>query len=347
MPTVCVFEGDDAAPEAVRPTVDLLGDLADVEFHAPAVDGHADALDAGTMPDELTDEIAAADTVLFGAASDRHTPIIGYLRWVYGGGTYANVRPIRHLDGVTAPLRDPGTIDYVVVRENLEGLYVGIEGDLAQLASAADAVPQFDRERLDGDGRYALRVHRRASIERVAEFAADLAAEREGRLTCATKSNVLPETDGLFDEVAEAAAREHGVDFEHAHADAVGTDLVADPGRFDVIVAPNVAGDLLSDVGAGSVGGLGMAPSGCYGDGVSYFEPVHGTAPDIAGEGVINPTATLLSGAMCLEYVEEGDAAATLRAAVEGVYAETDVRTPDLSGGASTTEFVDAVRRRC
>lgn len=112
------------------------------------------------------------------------------------------------------------------------------------------------------------------------------------------------------------------------------------------VVTPNMAGDMLSDVGAGTVGGLGMAPSGWYGDGVAYFEPIHGTAPDIAGEGVITPTAMLLTGAMLLASLDEDDAATRLRTAVEAVYRETSVRTPDPGGSASTTAFVEAVRRQ-
>jgi isocitrate/isopropylmalate dehydrogenase len=345
MTEVCVFEGDDAAPEVVRPTVDLLGKLTDIEFHTPDVDAYADELDGGQVPGALREVIHGADTVLFGSASHRHTPVIRYLRWTYGGGTYANVRPIRHLAGIDTPLEDP-EIDYVVVRENLEGIYVGMEGDLPNLAAVADEVPGLDRGRLDAEGRFAVRALTRETLERVAAYAADLARERDGLVTCATKSNVMPYTDGLFDEIAEAAAAEAGVEFEHVHTDAVGTSLVTEPGRFDVILAPNFAGDVLSDVGAGTIGGLGLAPSGCYGDGVAYFEPVHGTAPDIAGEGVINPTAMLLSGAMLLEYVGEDDSAGRLRGAVEAVYRETELRTPDLGGDASTTGFVEAVRDR-
>lgn len=345
MPTVCVFKGDDAAPEVVRPTVGVLETLIDAEFHIPAVDAHATELDTGTMPDALKDAIGAADTVLFGSASRRHTPIIRYLRWGYGGGTYANVRPMSYIPGADTPLREP-TVDYVVVRENLEGLYVGIEGDLAELAGVAADIPAFDTNRLGADGRFAVRAISRESVERVASFAADMASDRDGLVTCATKSNVMPYSDGLFDEIAETAAEAAGVAFEHMHTDAVGTSLVTEPARFDVILAPNFAGDVLSDVGAGTIGGLGLAPSGCYGDDAAYFEPVHGTAPDIAGEHVINPTAMLLSGAMLLEYLGERDAAADLRAALAAVYSAGDPLTPDQGGTASTTEMVDGVSAR-
>jgi len=345
MTRICVFEGDDAAPEAVQPTVEVLEQLIDAEFHTPPATEYADQLETGSMPEPLVEAIEAADTVLFGAASDRHTPIIRWLRWRYGGGTYANVRPISYVDGARTPLRDPDA-DYVVVRENLEGLYVGMEGDLPELGAVADEVPSFDRVRLESEGRYAVRALTRETVEQVSAFAAGLADERDGLVTCATKSNVLPVSDGYFDEIATEAAESAGVDFEHMHTDAVGTSLTTEPGRFDVILAPNFAGDVLSDVGAGTIGGLGLAPSGCYGDDVAYFEPVHGTAPDIAGENVINPTATLLSGAMLLEYIDEAAAAADLRAAIEAVYAAGEPLTPDQGGDASTTEMAEAVAER-
>jgi len=188
----------------------------------------------------------------------------------------------------------------------------------------------------------------------LAGFACDLAERRAGesgdgtapRVTCATKSNVLPETDGLFEETVEAVAAESSVRYEHVHADAVGQSLVTDPDRFDVLVAPNLAGDILSDVAAGTIGGLGLAPSGCYGRTSAYFEPVHGTAPDLVGESAINPTATLLSGAMLLDYLECGSAARRLRTAVDDVYGDGNALTPDQGGSSSTEKMVAAVTER-
>ena len=349
---VCVFEGDDAAPEAVRPTVDLLSGLGvDLAFAHPPVEDHAGALDRGELPDELRDAIDGADTVLFGAARDRHLPVIRYLRRDYAGGTFANVRPIRSYPGARAPLADHSAIDYTIVRENLEGLYVGVEGDVGDLRTALSGSGIDGHDRLaDVDpGTFAVRAHGEAGVRRIAAFAADRAAARPGEtvLTCATKSNVLPRTDGRFDEaVAEAAADRDGVVYEHLHADDVAHQQVIDPGRFDVIVAPNSFGDVLSDLGAGTIGGLGLAPSGCYGDAGAYFEPVHGTAPDIAGEGIINPTATILSGAMLLEYLGEEAAGAAVRDAVAETYVAGEVLTPDQGGTASTEAFVDAVAAR-
>lgn len=349
---VCVFEGDDAAPEAVNPTVDLLASLGlDVEFVRPPVAEHADALDGGTLPEDVRESIDRADTVLFGAASRRHVPVIGYLRRAYGGGTFANVRPVTYYPGANAPLADPGGIEYTIVRENLQGLYLGLEGEVGDLRSAlaGSGLDSADRLASADPGAFAARVHGEANVRQLAEFAAAHAAEMDGEtlLTCATKSNVLPRSDGLFDDlVAEAAAEHRDVTYEHRHADDVAQQQVIDPGRFDVVVAPNIFGDILSDLGAGTVGGLGIAPSGCYGETGAYFEPVHGTAPDIAGEGTINPTATLLSGALMFEYLGLDEAAADVRAAVAETYADGETLPPDQGGSASSREFVDAVADR-
>lgn len=350
MTRICVFEGEDAAPEAVRPTVDLLADHVEgLTFDRPLVANHVAALDAGELPDALRDAIEAADTVLFGSASETYLPVIRYLRNEYGGGLPANVRPVKYVPGARTPLADPEGIDYVVVRENLEGLYFRSEGDLDDLRASTLDYSDGSRD-LDsaGAGTYGLRVATEENVRWLAEFSCELAVERaegQGSLTCATKSNVLEKTDGLFERIVEETAAGYDVDYEHLHADDLGQQLAIRPQRFDVVVTPNLFGDLLSDVGAGTIGGLGLAPSGCYGSGAAYFEPVHGTAPDIAGENVINPTATLLSAVMLLEYAGHAEDGKRLRNAVERVYAEGEFLTPDQGGSATTTEMVDAVAR--
>lgn len=355
--TVCVFDGDGAAPEVVRPTVDLLESIApSVAFETLSIDRFVDELDSGTIPKPLQNHVDDADAVFFGAASDTHVPILRYLRYELDGGLPANVRPVRSLEGATAPLERTEPIDYVIVRQNLEGLYAGIEGNLAELddreSIANSSTVGFDpaTER----GRYAIRPITASQVRWLAGFTCDLAERRASksedgttpRVTCATKSNVLPETDGLFEETVEAVATKSSVRYEHVHADAVGQSLVTEPDRFDVIVTPNLAGDILSDVAAGTVGGLGLAPSGCYGRTSAYFEPVHGTAPDLVGESTINPTATLLSGAMLLDYLERESTARRLRTAVDDVYRGGDALTPDQGGSSSTEEMVAAVAER-
>jgi isocitrate/isopropylmalate dehydrogenase len=200
-----------------------------------------------------------------------------------------------------------------------------------------------------GPGRYGLKVITEAGSERVCRFAFALAETRKqrgrpGRVTCGTKHNMLPRSDGLFRSVAERVAGEFPeIAFQSLIIDDLAHHLVAAPEDFDVVVLPNLYGDILSDAAAGLVGGLGLAPSGCYGDNYAYFESAHGTAPDIAGRGVINPTATLLSSVMMLEYLGFAEAASRLDAAVTRAYAEGGALTPDQGGRASTTEFCEAV----
>jgi isocitrate/isopropylmalate dehydrogenase len=199
-----------------------------------------------------------------------------------------------------------------------------------------------------GDGAYALRIVTEANVRRLGSIVSGFAEthfdHRPVTLTCATKSNILGGTDGLFDAVLEDAVADSGVvEFEHLHVDNAGAQMVGDPRRFDLVVTTNAPGDILSDVGVATVGGLGLAPSGVFGEDVAYFEPVHGTAPDIAGQGIINPTATILSAVMMLRYLGFADAANRLEGAVETVYAEGAVLTPDQGGSASTTEMVEAI----
>jgi len=352
---ICVFPGDDAAATAVHATVDVLRELdADLSLDVRTAEGHETELLDWEIPDEFVTAIDDADTVLFGSCNEVHTALLWYLRREYGGGMPANLRPIRHFEGATSPLADPEDIDYLIVRENLEGIYFRAEGDLPDLAELAPDIRGMDGRSLAdlGEGAYAVRVASERHTERFAELAADLAADwfpdtERVSVTCASKSNVLPRTDGLFDEHVEAAVEAHDrLGYEHLHTDDVAQRLVTDPARFDVIVTPNFAGDLLSDGAAGTTGGLGVAPSGCYSEDAAYFEPVHGSAPDIAGEGVINPTATMLSAVMLLEHEGLDGAATRLRTAVETVYAAGEPLTPDQGGSASTEEFAAAVADR-
>ena len=348
-PRVVVIEGEDAAPEAVRPSLAVLRRLApEVEWVHPVVGRAALERGLGPFPDEARAAIDAADATLFGATSGASAPALFYLRW--GKATYANVRPVRWRPGARSPLARPEGVDLVIVRENLEDLYLGVEGDVAALAPLGLVSPTARRPVAElGPGRFALKVITEAGSERVARFAFALArrrraAGRPGRVTCATKHNMLRQSDGLFRDVAARVAGEFpDVPFEVQIVDDFARRLVAEPWGLDVVLLPNLYGDILSDAAAGLVGGLGLAPSGCYGDAYAYFEPAHGTAPDLAGRGTINPTATLLSGAMLLEHLGLAAAAARLEAAVDRVYAEGKALTPD-QGGASTAEaFCGAV----
>jgi isocitrate/isopropylmalate dehydrogenase len=349
---VVVIEGEDASPEAMRPSravVDALG--LPIEWVHPPVGLPARRTHGHVFPDEARAAIDAADATWFGSTSGPSAPALFHLRW--GLRTFANVRPVRHWPGVRSPLADPAGIDLVIVRENLEDLYVGVEGDLAELA-ALPLRSRFSGEKLSdlGPARFALKVISDARSRDVIRFAFELArrrraAGRPGRLACAAKYNMLPRTDGRFRDIARELAAEYpDIELTCFIIDDFGQRLVTQPHALDVVVLPNLYGDIMSDTAAGLVGGLGLAPSGCYGHTYAYFESAHGTAPDIAGRNVVNPTATLLSGAMLLEHLGFADAATSLRAAIEAVYAEGRALTPDQGGHATTTEMCEAVRER-
>jgi tartrate dehydrogenase/decarboxylase/D-malate dehydrogenase len=244
---------------------------------------------------------------------------------------YVNLRPVKLLRGIESPLRDvpPGGIDFVVVRENSEGEYSEAGGRLFRGTPRELAIQEA--------------VFTRAGIERIARYAAGLARGRHGRLTSATKSNGIIHSMPFWDEVvAEVAAGYPGVELTSTHADALAAQFVLDPRRFDVVVASNLFGDILTDLGAAIIGSIGIAPSanlnpeGRY---PSMFEPVHGSAPDIAGQHKANPLGQVWAGAMMLGHLGHADAAAAVVAAMEHLLSQTTVRTADL-GGASTTEQV-------
>ncbi len=346
---VVVIEGEDASPEAMRPVVELLQGLdLPITWEFPPVGDPARASHGSFFPQEARDAIDASDSTLFGSTSGPSGPALMYLRW--GKQTYANVRPARWMPGCKSPLRDPSGIDFVIVRENLEDMYVRVEGDLEQLRPLDLQSPTARRAVNDmGRGRFALKVITEEATVRVTRFACELARKRRahgrpGHLTIGTKHNMLPGSDGYFREVALSVAKEYpDVPVSSYIIDDFARRLIAEPAALDVVLLPNLYGDVMSDAAAGLIGGLGLAPSGCFGDDYAYFESAHGTAPDIAGQGIINPTATLLSGAMMLEYLGFADAGRRIRRAVEDVYASGRSLTPDQGGTASTTAFVDAV----
>jgi isocitrate/isopropylmalate dehydrogenase len=314
---VVVLPGDDAAPEAMGATMDALRalklPLEYVEF-PPGEKWTRGETDAAARK-----AIDASDTTLFGSTSGKTTAIT-YLRW--GKQTFANVRPVRYSKGFHSPLARPDGIDFVIVREPLDTSERGV---------------------------YAIKVITERATRRVAEFACQLTLKRKraggkGKLTCTSKYNMLRESDGLFRKIVEeTAAKYPEIRYEQFIVDDFARRLVQSPHDLDVVVAPNLYGDILSDAAAGIIGGLGLAPSGCYGADYAYFESLHGTAPDIMGMGIINPSATMLSAALMLDYLGFSDDASRLDAAVRKVYADGRVLTPDQGGTAKTTEFTRAV----
>ena len=338
---VAVIPGDGAAPEAMAAALRVLRALdAPIELDLLPPGRELLHLEPQARALYVHEHIDAANSVLFGS-TDGTTPGILHMRW--GRGTFANVRPIRYRRGFRSPLARPEGIDYVIVRENLEDLYVGVMGPLEDLL-ASGLVSERSRVPNTREGRYAAKVITRAGTERVARFACELAMKRRKKLTVSAKTNMLPATDAYFCDLTREIAQEYpGLAFEQYIVDDMAHRLVSRPHELDVLLLPNLYGDVLSDEGAATIGGLGVAPSGCFGESFAYFESAHGTAPDIAGKGVINPTATLLSAAMMLEHLGMNAQASRLDRAVSAVYAAGRALTPDQGGSASTEACGDAL----
>jgi 3-isopropylmalate dehydrogenase len=322
-PQIAVIPGDGIGPEVVpeaRKVLDAVGEFEFVEAEA----GDAVAERTGIpLPDATREAVADADATLFGAVGDSAADVILPLRDVVN--SYVNVRPARAFPGVDAVRPD---CDLVVLRENTEGVYAGHE------------------QRLSDDLSTLTRVVTTSASRRLAEFACEFCAEIGlNGFHVVHKSNVMRETDGRFLNAVQSVADERGFEAKPVLMDAMATHMSMQPEEYDVLVTPNLAGDVLSDQAAGLVGGLGLLPSANLGAENAVFEPVHGTAPDIAGEGVANPVATVLSAAMLLEFLDRNEAADAVREATESVLADGR-RTPDLGGTATTAEMGEAIRSR-
>ena len=317
---IAVVPGDGIGHEVVPATLRVLDAVVDFEYdHVEAGDAVAERT-GNPLPEATLEAVTSADATLFGATGETSADVILPLRDAVD--SFVNIRPARTYPGVEAV--QPET-DLVILRENTEGVYAGIE------------------ERLTEDVSTLTRLVTQRASRRLAEFACDyVVANGLDGFTVAHKNNVMRVTDGLFVDTISEVASERGVAVDDAYMDAMATDLAMDPTGYDVIVCPNLAGDVLSDLAAGLVGGLGLLPSANVGSERGIFEPVHGCAPDIAGEGVANPTATVLSAAMLLDFLDYEDEATAVRTAVETTLAEGP-RTPDLGGEATTDDVADAI----
>ena len=345
MKTIVALPGQGIGIEVVEATCEILTAAGmPVKILTPAQG------EGATVPEDTRRVCREADAVLFGAAGPATSAVVGWLRWemeAWGG-----VRPAKFYPGMRSPLADPEGIDFVVVRENSEGMYPGREGDLADMKRLMPELRDRFGRNLDryGDGRFAVKVATRNGAERIARLACELARKRKarghpGKVSCVTKSNVLPQTDGLFQRtVEETVGRYPDLTFEHFHVDDAARRLIRFPKAMDVVVAMNQYADILSDIAGEVAGGLGVAPSGNFGnDGWAYFESVDGSAPDIAGKGIANPTATILSAVLMLEHVGLAAEATRLEAALARVYRDGKALTPDQGGAATTRQMAVAV----
>ncbi|MEX2536322.1 MAG: tartrate dehydrogenase [Trueperaceae bacterium] len=295
----------------------------------------------GMMPDDGLEQLRPFDAIFLGAVGypgvPDHVSLWGLLipiRRIFR--QYVNLRPVRLLPGVTSPLagRGPGDIDFVIVRENNEGEYSEIGGRLYRGTDEEMAVQET--------------IFTRTGVDRILRYAFELALSRPAKhLTSATKSNGIIHTMPFWDErFAEIAKEYPDVRTDKYHIDILTAHFVQHPDWFDVVVGSNLFGDILSDLGPAVAGGIGIAPSANINperDFPSMFEPVHGSAPDIAGKGIANPIAIFWTASQMLEFLGEGEAALAVMSAVEAVTGRGEPLTPDLGGNATTREVADAV----
>lgn len=327
--TITVIKGDGIGPSIIDSALEILK-AAGCDFDYEFVDAGLAALEktGELLPQETVDTIAKNKITLKGPLTtpvgEGFTSINVTLRKQFG--LYANVRPVKSFIGTKARYDD---IDIITIRENTQGMYSGA----GQIVSE------------DGNEAEAKSVITREGAEKIITFAYELAV-REGRkkVTAVHKANILKSTSGLFLKVArEVAERYPEIESTEMIVDATCMKLVMTPEEFDVIVTTNLFGDILSDLCAGLVGGLGMAPGANIGEDAAIFEAVHGSAPDIAGKNLANPTSVILASIQMLEHLEMGDIAERIRSAVADVIKSGDRTTRDLGGSHGTTDFTQAV----
>lgn len=326
---VTLLPGDGIGPEVAEATVravDATG--VKIDWHRVELSGDVIERTGQSVPDSVIDSLNITRVGLKGPVT---TPIAGGFQSVNVAlrkrlDLFANVRPVRSLPGIKTRFQDV-KIDLVIFRENTEDLYAGLEHEVV-----TDVVTS-------------LKVITRTASIRIARYAFDY-SRKNGRkkVTAIHKANIMKLGDGLFLRCAREIAREYpDVEYKELIVDNASMQMVMRPETFDVLLLPNLYGDIVSDLAAGLVGGLGLVPGANMGEKHAVFEAVHGSAPDIAGKGVANPTALMQSAAMMLIHLSETAAANKLLAAIEKVYAEGKTVTPDIGGTASTTQYTDAV----
>ncbi|MFE7392778.1 tartrate dehydrogenase [Streptomyces sp. NPDC057582] len=340
---IALIPGDGIGAEVLPPAqqvLDAVGRRHGFGFTYTAYDWSCERYlrDGAMMPKDGLDQLRDKDAILLGAVGypgvPDHVSLWGLLIPIRRSFCqYVNLRPIRVFEGIDSPVRGAvaGEVDFVVVRENVEGEYSEIGGRLNRGFPEEMAVQEA--------------VFTRAGVTRVLDYAFDLSTQRGGKVTSATKSNGIVHTMPFWDElVAERAAAHPTVTWDQEHIDALAAKFVLDPARFDVVVGSNLFGDILSDLAAAVAGSIGIAPAANLNperEFPSMFEPVHGSAPDIAGRGIANPLGAVWSAAMMLDHLGHPEAGKDVTDAIAAVLAKTDVRTPDLGGTASTAEFTE------
>ena len=329
--TVTLIHGDGIGPELAEATRRVL-DASGVAFEWEVVEaGEASIAEYGTpLPEHVLESIRRNRIALKGPIT---TPVGGGFRSVnvtlrQALGLYANVRPARSIKGLETRYED---VDLVIVRENTEDLYAGIE------------------HMVGPDAAESIKIITRSASERIARYAFEYAvANHRHKVTAVHKANIMKLSDGLFLESCRRVSVDYEgqIEFEDRIVDNMCMQLVQKPDLYDVLVLPNLYGDIVSDLCAGLVGGLGVAPGANIGEDGAVFEPVHGSAPKYAGQNRANPTAMILSGVLMLRHLGHPDVADRVEIAVRDVIAEGTVVTHDLGGTAGTSEFAEAIVQR-
>ena len=327
---ITLFKGDGIGPEITEQVIRVLEALnLPLEFEEYEI-GQISYEKTGTLiPDEAIESIKRNKVALKAPVT---TPIGKGFRSVNVGlrlalDLYANIRPAKSLKGVKTRYDN---VDLVTFRENTEDLYIGLE------------------EEISADEVHAIKKITRKASERIIRSAFDYAVDNNRKkVTCVHKANILKKSDGLFLHIFEEIAKEYpNIEANSLIVDNTCMQLVMKPEQFDIMVMPNLYGDILSDLTSGLIGGLGLLPSYNKNDDYAIFEAVHGSAPDIAGKGIANPTALLLSAVMMLEHLNYKDEANRIRKAIDDVLENTDIKTPDLGGKATSKEYTDEIIKR-
>lgn len=321
---IAIVPGDGIGREVMDATLSVLDEM-DIDFNYVYGDAGDECLEkTGTaLPSETLDIIRDSDACLFGAAGETAADVIVKIRQEMK--MFANLRPVKAYPNTDSLSEN---IDFMIVRENTEGMYIA------------------DEEEYTDEGAVARRIITRHAERRIIDYAFKYAVENnKSKVTAVHKANVLKKSDGLFKEIFYEVAKEYpDIATEDFYVDATAMYLITQPESFEVIVTTNLFGDILSDEGAGLVGGLGLIPSANIGEDAALFEPVHGSAPDIAGKGIANPIAMMLSAIMMLRYLGEVEAADKFDAAILKVLNDGNVLTGDLGGSASTMELTQEVK---
>ncbi|MEL7598448.1 MAG: isocitrate dehydrogenase (NAD(+)), partial [Clostridiaceae bacterium] len=324
---ITLIPGDGIGPEVMMAAKEVI-DASGVEINWEVVEAGEKVIEEhGTpLPQYVIDSIKKNKIAIKGPVT---TPVGKGFKSVNVGlrqalDLYANVRPVKTYPGVPCRYEN---VDLIIVRENTEDLYAGIEHNIGDVAAES------------------IKIITKKASDRIVEFAFDI-AEKQGRkkVTSVHKANIMKLSDGLFLRCSREVAEKHKeIEFNDMIVDAMSMRLVQDPGKYDVLVMPNLYGDILSDMASGLVGGLGVVPGANIGHEMAVFEAVHGSAPDIAGQNIANPTAAILTGVMMLKHLGEFEAAEKIDNAVTEVLKEGKVVTSDLGGTAKTMEFAQEV----